>query len=591
MAGNTDPSEAVARRRNELFFWAFAVAVLLIFLGRNALWTSEGRWAEIVREMIASGDYLHPSLNWQIYFDKPQLSYWLIVPFAHVLNGVNEFTVRLPSALAALVGLFGTVTLGKRLFDRQTALLGGWLLLGSYGFLFWGRTAAADMANLAAVTLAVAYFFQVEERAGFFHYLGFYLICFAGALAKGLPAVILPLALILPHLLAEKRWKRHLRFGNIAAFGLAAALYLTPFYLAKIVLPVAGQPLSGAVDYSGLQQVWRENVLNAFVFDADSLFLYFYSLPRVLLPWTLVIGVGIAGMIRQWKELPPVVRQLLVGTLLMFALFCAAGTRRWYYILPMTPFCALLGAAGMTRLGYDGWNRPALVLMRYLVIVAGSLCLASLIALPLWNRVVRVQPPGLLIAGLTAAGILSLIVMLLDNQPNMPVERLTGMPPRIAATVLGGAILIGTLFGCVLPSLTQFRTEKPFYLELKGALAGIPPDAMLFWQDNADEKYLFYLELREPVRDTSSRNPEENYAELRRFVADHAGKRVVIIAVNTPSELAELEQAAKRIGLKIDVQKPDYSEKPTPGVRDCSNKRVVWVLELPGRAPTQATGK
>ena len=165
------------------------------------------------------------------------------------------------------------------------------------------------------------------------------------------------------------------------------------------------------------------------------------------------------------------------------------------------------------------------------------------------------------------------------------------MPPRIAATVLGGAILIGTLFGCVLPSLTQFRTEKPFYLELKGALAGIPPDAMLFWQDNADEKYLFYLELREPVRDTSSRNPEENYAELRRFVADHAGKRVVIIAVNTPSELAELEQAAKRIGLKIDVQKPDYSEKPTPGVRDCSNKRVVWVLELPGRAPTQATGK
>ena len=156
MAGNTDPSEAVARRRNELFFWAFAVVVLLIFLGRNALWTSEGRWAEIVREMIASGDYLHPSLNWQIYFDKPQLSYWLIVPFAHVLNGVNEFTVRLPSALAALVGLFGTVTLGKRLFDRQTALLGGWLLLGSYGFLFWGRTAAADMANLAAVILAVA---------------------------------------------------------------------------------------------------------------------------------------------------------------------------------------------------------------------------------------------------------------------------------------------------------------------------------------------------------------------------------------------------------------------------------------------------
>ena len=197
-------------RRSEFFFWAFAVLALFLFLGHNALWASEERWAEVAREMLLSGDWLHPSLNWVIYFDKPQLSYWLILPFAVLLGGMDELVVRIPSALAGLAALYGVVSLGKTLFDKRTALLAGWMLLSCYGFLFWSRTAAADAANLAAITVAVAWFYRVEERAKFFHYLLFYLICFLGALTKGLPALVMPVVVIAPHLLMENPCKKHL---------------------------------------------------------------------------------------------------------------------------------------------------------------------------------------------------------------------------------------------------------------------------------------------------------------------------------------------------------------------------------------------
>ena len=75
MDNHLDQELTGATRRNELFFWLFSIVALFLFLGHNALWASEDRWAEIAREMLITGDLLHPALNWQVYFDKPHLTY------------------------------------------------------------------------------------------------------------------------------------------------------------------------------------------------------------------------------------------------------------------------------------------------------------------------------------------------------------------------------------------------------------------------------------------------------------------------------------------------------------------------------------
>jgi 4-amino-4-deoxy-L-arabinose transferase-like glycosyltransferase len=62
--------------------WGAVLLLLFIALGDSNLMRSESRWAEIVREMLASGDWFNPTINGETYFDKPLLSYWLIALFA-----------------------------------------------------------------------------------------------------------------------------------------------------------------------------------------------------------------------------------------------------------------------------------------------------------------------------------------------------------------------------------------------------------------------------------------------------------------------------------------------------------------------------
>lgn len=597
-----------ATRRHELFFWIFSVFALFFFLGYNALWASEDRWGEIAREMLISGDWLHPAINWQVYFDKPPLSYWLILPFAMLRGGVDEFIVRIPSALAGLAGLWGTLLLAKKLFDRRTALLAGWLLLSCYGFLFWARTAAADMANLAAIIVAVAYFFRVEEKAKFLHYLAFYLICFLGALAKGLPALVMPFVVIAPHLLMEKRWLKHLKVSNFLAAFLAAGLYFLPFYLASVI-PLEPPFQAQGNELTGLELVWRENIVRVFAaFDhKDPFYSYFYNLPRTLLPWALVIGVAIAGMVRNWKKLPPVVRELMIGALAMFVLFCCSTSRRWYYILPVMPFCTVLAAAALCRgLSVEKWDRPAWFLMRILVIVLSSLGVASLVSIPIWNHFLAFSPPLLLLVSLPVAGALILGVILLDNQPESPVEALTGLPRRLGATVVGGAILMVCAFDCVIPSLTEYRTEKPLYMAMRESELEISPERIFVWRDDVPPKMLFYLDLARPVTDSPDYiwkrafSPEEieampvarrraeqdarNFGDLRKFLERNAGQQVIILSYDRKDDLESLARAAAELGLPIKVDAPDFSERNFDVVESKSRRRSVWTPRLPQKS-------
>src|SRR5690348_16773573 len=89
-------------RRESLLFWLCACVFLFFYLGATTPWQSEDRWLQVALEMVESGNYFLPTINGTVYFDKPLLGYWLVVLFGPFTGGINEWSLRLPSAFAAL---------------------------------------------------------------------------------------------------------------------------------------------------------------------------------------------------------------------------------------------------------------------------------------------------------------------------------------------------------------------------------------------------------------------------------------------------------------------------------------------------------
>jgi 4-amino-4-deoxy-L-arabinose transferase-like glycosyltransferase len=111
--------------QNSVFFpfiisFLFICFLMIFQLGNRPFSTpDEGRYVEIPREMVESGDYLTPRLNGIKYFEKPPLLYWL-QSFAMKIGGQSETNMRLTIVLFALLGIIGVFFASRRFMDNQS---------------------------------------------------------------------------------------------------------------------------------------------------------------------------------------------------------------------------------------------------------------------------------------------------------------------------------------------------------------------------------------------------------------------------------------------------------------------------------------
>lgn len=222
--------------------WKFAfVAVLAVsasvfFVGLGTLGflgPDEPRYAEVAREMFASGDYISTRLCGCLWFEKPVLLYWMSAAGYH-LFGVNEFAARLPSALAALSTVAFIFFALRRLSLARLGLAASLVLATSGIFIAYARVATPDMlltAAIAAALLAALLFTRASGRARTLYWGISWLLMGFGMLAKGLVGFLLVLAILAVYLivsgqLRSVRW-RDLVVG-IVVFLLAAGTWYVP---------------------------------------------------------------------------------------------------------------------------------------------------------------------------------------------------------------------------------------------------------------------------------------------------------------------------------------------------------------------------
>ena len=113
-------------RRNEkwLLLLLIPLCYALFFheLGARDIWDpDEDEYVLVNVEMVRDGHWLYPTANGGPYGIKPPLFNWLGSAIAVLRGEVTEFSSRLPSALAATLGLFALYPLGRMLFGIRAA--------------------------------------------------------------------------------------------------------------------------------------------------------------------------------------------------------------------------------------------------------------------------------------------------------------------------------------------------------------------------------------------------------------------------------------------------------------------------------------
>jgi len=177
-----------------LFIFSAIISLFIVFWGLgsiNLTSLNEGRRALAIKEMFASGNWLLPTLNGELYLTKPPFLYWISNGISSLVGFVNEWTVRLPSALAALATLWMTYRFTLKKFGAWPALFSAQILMANLGFAMLARRAEIEMLLTAlcvgALLSALEYVEKPAKRSWI--YLSYFLLALA-VLTKGPVALL-----------------------------------------------------------------------------------------------------------------------------------------------------------------------------------------------------------------------------------------------------------------------------------------------------------------------------------------------------------------------------------------------------------------
>lgn len=316
---------------------------------RPLLDPDEGRYAEIPREMVATGDWVTPRLNGIKYFEKPPLQYWMTA-LAYEVFGAHQWTARLWTALCGFLGILLVGWTGSRLFGAASGWNSALVLGSSLGYVAAGQINTLDMGVTWFLTLALCGFLLAQEagatpRAR----LGWMMVAWAAAglavLTKGLIGLVLPVLALGAYIVIHWDWK------------LLRRLYLGRGFLVLIAVTA---PWFIAVS---LRNPEFPNFF--FVHEHFQRFLtqthqryqpWWWFVPVLLvgmLPWVLSAAGGLAkawGGDRAGSDAFRPRRFLLLWAATIFLFFSASSSKLHAYILPMFPALALLAGEFLAAL-------------------------------------------------------------------------------------------------------------------------------------------------------------------------------------------------------------------------------------------------
>jgi len=328
---------------------------------------TEPLFAEAARQMVETGNWITPYFNGETRFDKPPLIYWLMAIGYQVL-GVNEWAVRLPSALSAmgltLLLFFVLIRFGMSPFSRASefnqkqwgSFIAAATLALTPEFIIWARVGVSDLLLTGCMGSALLCFFvgyvnsEKATEVPFFRislpsvwYLSFYILTALAVLAKGPVGLVLPGLILIAFLLYQGNLWTVFKEMRVVSGAILFFAITIPWYV-LVTLENGQTYINSFFGYHNVQRF--TGVVND---HGAPWYFYFLIILIGFAPLSVYLPSAI-GLLQVWRrkfwQQQPREKQLGIFAffwfITIFVFFTIAVTKLPSYIIPLLPAAAIL---------------------------------------------------------------------------------------------------------------------------------------------------------------------------------------------------------------------------------------------------------
>ncbi|MBU3563971.1 glycosyltransferase family 39 protein [Polynucleobacter sp. Tro8-14-1] len=312
---------------------------------RHLIPSDEGRYAEIAREMLVTGDWITPRYNGYKYFEKPPLQAWATAA-AFQAFGIGDWQARLWTALTGFLTILLVGFTGARIFNARAGWLAAVVLASSPMWIISGHFNSLDMGLSSFLVAALCSLLLAQTSHNKNNCRNWMWACWIfmalATLSKGVIGVAIPAMVFIAYSISTWDWKIWARLRLFSGTILFLAITAPWFVLVAQRNP---EFLEFFFIHEHLQRFTQD--------DHSRTGPIYYFVPLLLiglLPWILQVPGAFA---QAWSERR---REFSAGWLLVcwfaviFAFFSVSHSKLPGYIIPVFPALALIIGNRLDRL-------------------------------------------------------------------------------------------------------------------------------------------------------------------------------------------------------------------------------------------------
>lgn len=207
-----------------LLVWA---VIYLPALGSIAIKGEEGRRILPAIGMLKSGNYIVPEVGGNPYFRKPPLVNWLVAASFRIFGVRNEWTARLPSAVAVLAVAIAFVTVARASMGPRGSIIAALIWMTNIGMIEKGRLIEIEALYISLCGLAIIFWqsFLVQRKSPWLIWVPASIFLGLGLLAKGPTHLIFFYAIVLAVLWQMKEWRLLIHPAHFAGLAIMLGIF------------------------------------------------------------------------------------------------------------------------------------------------------------------------------------------------------------------------------------------------------------------------------------------------------------------------------------------------------------------------------